>query len=456
MIEKTPEKFESVEELLKKAKMLRKSENYEKAIEIYDSILKKEKDNIKALNGKGAVFLLQKEYAKASKIFEKVLTINPNFDKALYNKGLVLYKFKKYEDAVRFFNRAIKINQNYAKCFNAKGASLFKLGKYRDAIKAFEEAKKRGKEALPCVNAAEVYLLHEDLKSASEELEEAFNRDDKHTNGRLVEGRVKIEEKDYDGAIESFEKAARSNLDDLNPLLWDAYAKYLKAECSIDVDKECKEEIFSIIRQQEYKKEIFSIIRQLERANELCKKEGQKELKACILYFLGYFYYKSKDTFAAKEKLEECINLKSKSQMEQRAHELLDGIWNYTIKPPWWRWWLWSPLHRWSRRMIFLVLLIPLFLLLFQSIIPEWLAFIKADLTVSLMILSLSIFIILSPSISSIKAKEVEVELRSPPSFELFLTPSIMKERIEEHVNSEECATRVGLLWKKLSSFFNF
>ena len=435
MIEKTPE-AKGVEELLKKAKMLRESENYEKAIEIYDSILKKEKDDIKALNGKGTVFYLQREYPKALKIFEKVITINPRFDKALYNKGLVLYRLHKYEDAVRFFNKAIKINWNYAKCFNAKGASLFKLGEYRNAIRAFKKAQERSKDALPCVNAAEVYLLHGDLNSAHEELVEAFNRDDKHTNGRIVEGRVKIEEKDYDGAIESFKKAAHSNLDDLNPLLWDAYAKYLKAECFIKVDKECKEEIFSIIRQQEYKKEIFSIIRQLERANELCKKEGQKKLKACILYFLGYFYYNSRDTFAAKEKLEECINLKSKSQMEQRAHELLDSIWNYTIKPPWWRWWLWSPLHRWSRRIIFVVFLIPLFLLLFQSIISEWLSFIKADLTVSLMVLSLSIFIILSPSISSIKAKEVEVELRSPPSFELFLTPSTMKEGIEEHVNS--------------------
>jgi Tfp pilus assembly protein PilF len=447
MIEKNPGESKNVEELLKKAKMLRTRRNYKKAIEICDSILKEEKDNAKALNSKGIAIYMCRDYEKALEIFEKATAVDPNFDKALYNKGLALFKLDRHEDAVEAFEKAIKVNQDYARSFNGKGASLFELGRYEEAIETFKEAKSRSNDARPWVNAAEVYLLHSDLDSARDELTEAFKRDDKNTNGLIINGRIEIEVKDYDSAIEEFRKAARSDLDDPTPLLWIAYAMYLKAECSIDIDledngkkekdKKEKEEILSYRRERNYKNEIFSIIRELERADELCKKKSQEKLKACILYFLGYFYYKSKDTFAAKEKLEECINLKSKSPIEQRAHELLDSIWCYTIKPPWWRWWLWSPVNRTLRRIIFLVLLIPIFLLLFHPTIPEWVSFIKADWTVSLIVVALSIFIILSPSISSIKAKEVEVELRSPPSFEPFVVPLTLKEKIEQHVELE-------------------
>lgn len=455
MIDENLEESKNVKQLLKKAKMLRESEDYENAIKIYDGILKKEKDNAKALNAKGSVLYSQRKYMKALILFEKALKVDGNFHKALYNKGLVLYRFKRYEDALRFFNEAIQVKKNYTICYNAQGTSLFKLGRYKDAVDAFNKAKVGEKDALPYINAAEAYLLQENLVSARGELEKALEIGGRRTNRLIVDGRIKIEEKDYDGAIKSFGEAASSDMENPRPLLWDAYAKYLKAECSIDTEYKGKEEIFSIIREQKYKEGMFSIIRELENANELCKKKEKEKLRACILYFLGYFYYKSKDTFAAKERLEECINLKSKSQAKQRAHELLDSIWNYTIKPPWWRWWLWSPLHRWSRRMIFLILLIPLFSLLLNPVIPKWLPFFKVDLTVSLIVLLLSIFIILSPSISSIKAEKFEVELRSPPSLELFITPPKMKEGIEEQEDSEEHAAWVILIWKKLYTLFS-
>lgn len=52
---------------------------------------------------------------------------------------------------------------------------------------------------------------------------------------------------------------------------------------------------------------------------------------------LGFLYYKRKDFFTAKERLKECVSLELESSANSRARGLLDYIWNYKIKPAWWR-----------------------------------------------------------------------------------------------------------------------
>ena len=103
------------------------------------------------------------------------------------------------------------------------------------------------------------------------------------------------------------------NIDNLKLFLWEAYANYLKAKFSLD--SKCLK----------YKEEITTIIRNLERAVSLIKKDG-KEIYAYILYFLGCFYLESEDIFTAKEMIEECIKLKSKSTIKTSARELLSNI----------------------------------------------------------------------------------------------------------------------------------
>ncbi|MBE9595114.1 MAG: hypothetical protein IMF19_16740, partial [Proteobacteria bacterium] len=160
------------------------------------------------------------------------------------------------------------------------------------------------------------------------------------------------------------------------------------------------------------------------------KKSGKKEVgaRANILYYLGYFYYKNKDLFAAKEKLKECILLKSKSLIVPRAHELLWNIWNYEIRPPWWRWWLSSPLYCRLKRIVFALLLSIPSLLLICTLIPEEFHSITVNGPIPIILIALSIFFLFSPSIKSIKTKEIEIELlNSPPSFELVLKPPKME-----------------------------
>jgi len=234
-----------------------------------------------------------------------------------------------------------------------------------------------------------------------------------------LQGRIKIEERDYDAASESFRKAI--SLDAGNPLLllWDAYANYLKTEFS------------SGLKDEKYQERIASITRSLERADKLSKKHG--ETRSYILYFLGYFYYKSKDFVTAKGRLKECITLKSGSPIEPFAHELLDNIWTYQIRPPWWRWWWDSPLDSQRRRATFVTLSLFIFaLLLLHPYIPGWFRFPLVNWALYGLLVALLLIILASPSIERIRARDIEVEMHSPPPFEPVLSPTIIEQRIEE------------------------
>jgi len=217
--------------------------------------------------------------------------------------------------------------------------------------------------ALAYTLLGELFFKLGNLKEASEKVEKALNIDEGLVPALSLQGRIKIEEKAYDAASEAFKKAMYLEIGNPIHFFWDTYTNYLKAEFSLDSED------------KKYQEEIARIIRNLEKMNEtLSKKQNQgKEIRAYVLYFLGHFYLKGNDIFTSKEKLEECIKLKSKSSIESPARELLGNIWNYRIRPPWWRWWLNSPLHRLPKKIgFFILLLLILALLLLHPFIPGW------------------------------------------------------------------------------------
>lgn len=423
-------------------------QRYQDAIKAFDRALEESPDFIKKVyHNKGMALFELKKYKDALKSLDKAIKEDPKYIKALYNKGVTLYKLQKYQDALEMFERIIEKEPDNIKIWNSKGITLERLNLDELAIKAFEEAAKRKKDDLsPYTCLGELYLDHGDLFSSKnaletvrkimenemknkskEEMEDEIKK--KISSSLILEGKIKIEEKQYDGAMDCFREAMHLDLDNVKPILFYAYARYLKAECTFDPEI------------KEYKSEIFATIRELERALDLCEKFNHKKLKACVLYFLGNLYYRSKDILAAKDRLEKCINLKSGATIDEKAHDLLKNIWNNVMRPRWWEWWLDSPLHRWEKRAAFLIIVFCLvFLFVLQAPFSQLIPFI--ELTISdgpkwypvLIAIGLLIFLILSPSIESIGAGEIDIKMRSQVTpLEVFLSPSIMKEEIEEN-----------------------
>ena len=236
--------------------------------------------------------------------------------------------------------------------WNNKGFSLANLKRYEEAIKALEKAIEiNPKEVLGYINLGVLFFNLGNLEDASKKAKEALERNKNLASTLSLQGRINIEEKKYDAASKFFKRAISLDIGNPKLFLWEAYASYLKAKFSFGS------------KSKKYQEKLIGIIRNLERAVSITERHGE-EMKPYILYFLGCFYLKSKDIFTAKEKFEECIRLKSKSPIETSAREMLGNIWNYQIRPPWWRWWLNSPLYRWPKRIGFLILVLSISALL--------------------------------------------------------------------------------------------
>jgi len=299
--------------------------------------------------------------------------------------------------------------------------ALSELGRYKEAIEAHKKAIEINlQNALAWTNLGELFFKLGNLKEAYENVEKALRVEKDLVPALSLQGRIKIEEKDYDAASDSFKKAMYLEIGNPIHFLWNIYANYLKVEFSLDSED------------KKYQEEVSRIIRNLEKMNEtLLKKQKQgKEIRAYVLYFLGHFYLKGNDIFTAKEKLEECIKLKSPIKVP--ARELLGNVWNYRIKPSWWRWWFNSPLYRWPKRFGFsILLLLILALLLLHPFIPGWFPSLQINWSLYVFLIVLLIIILLSPSIEHIRARDIEVELRSPPPIPV-LSPMVMEKEMKE------------------------
>jgi len=169
------------------------------------------------------------------------------------------------------------------------------------------------------------------------------------------------------------------------------------------------------MKDSKYQENIIRIIRKLEKAEELSKKSNN-EVRSHILFFSAVLYYKLKDYISAKRKLIECSKLNTSSKIN--ADEFLNYIWNYKIKPPFWTWWLMSPLHTWTKRIIFLLVVFSIITLgLFHPLIYLInINYLKINWSIYIIFLILLIAIVVFPNIKRIKTKELEIELNSPPA----------------------------------------
>ena len=243
-----------------------------------------------------------------------------------------------------------------------------------------------------------------------------------------LQGRIYIEQRDYEAARKSFKKAISRSPGDLKLLLWDAYAHYLETEFTLGPENRA------------YQEGITTIIRTLERVDALSS-EKSGNVKVYTLYFLGCFYYKAKDMFSAKERLDKCVKLCVKLESEMKepsstkasAWELLDHIWSYQIRPSFWRWWLDSPIYRRHRKARFVVLAgILCTLLVVHPFLPVWYPELEINWAIYMLSIILPLVFLFLPIIERIRAREFELELRPPPSFESVLSPGEMGKKMKE------------------------
>ncbi|MHC1757013.1 MAG: tetratricopeptide repeat protein [Methanosarcina sp.] len=493
-----------------------------------------DKFNADSINNMGLTECYQRRYGDSSANFDISIRIGNRYGQLLgdpwYNKGLLLFRMGEYEKSVEAFDKSIHINPDCSSARKNKGIILCVLGRYEEALQMFKEA------SLIRPNEGEIHILRagtllklDDIQKADQEINKVFKNPNsllkpgniqEYDGGRenvfkdpvmsshekskayTIKGQIEVDKLNYDNAITCFEKAIYYNPSDLSLSVWNAYARYLKAEFLTSKKKDKSqmqnsEKIDPI--NEKYREGIISIIRDLEKISvefdkrkkniklpgteyEREKIDKEKLSEEYVYYLTGYLYYKINDFYSALDKLQKCISLKPRKNgnqtigsvdeqksVKEPAKILINNIWEYQINPPFWRWWLESPINKETKREFFgatsllvfialfpeftrdLVLALIDFLASFPSVsslisslpaplkgliqdvnalIPEF--FNSINETTQYIILAILFFILLFPSIEHIKGKDLEIKLKnSPAPFNNFypLTPDLTPEK---------------------------
>ena len=349
---------------------------------------------------------------------------------------------RRYKEALEAFNKALQINPKYIEAINNKVYVYEKLGEYNNALKQCDEILGIDDKNLSALMyKAKLQFNVSDIANTSKTLDNIFVLNKAYYEAWFLYGKVQIEEKRYPNAKNSFSKLLELNPDDTSIHLWHAYADYLSTEFAHGNSN------------SKYSESISSIIRNLERINEIPFKDNNT--KSYILYFLGCFYFKIGDYYSSIEYLKKCLNLKCKPNIKINAKYLLGDIWNFQIKPRWWRWWLVSPIYKWTKRIVFVsISIISAILLVGPSIVSKFFPndTINIEPIPFVIIISILFFIILTPNIQKIKAKDIEIDLPPPAFMDSLFPPALMGSIISEYkVMPETSNYKKGIFSRRLN-----
>jgi tetratricopeptide (TPR) repeat protein len=140
---------DSVEELLKKAKILANQEKFKEALDILENLYENNPNSeevkeslLKILFTFGGYlndeYTLQ--YHEAKKTFKRILQIDPNNYRAHYNLGIANFNLDNIEEAKRCYEEAIRIKPDYKYCFYNMGLIYEGEGNFQKALKYYEIA----------------------------------------------------------------------------------------------------------------------------------------------------------------------------------------------------------------------------------------------------------------------------------------------------------------------------
>ena len=158
---------------------------------LWENVLVKFPNNVRAYNGLGVIFKEQEEYDKALIQFERVLEINSNYFPAYYNMGDVQYKLGDYKAAVTYFIKVLKLNPSYhfhLDTLNSLAITYSEMGDAENAVNAFKEAIKLFPSSVMLYNnLGRQYIKMGDFDSAIEILKKGIEvREEPHLRSNLA------------------------------------------------------------------------------------------------------------------------------------------------------------------------------------------------------------------------------------------------------------------------------
>jgi tetratricopeptide (TPR) repeat protein len=118
--------------------------DYNGAIALYNKVLEKDPNNVKALYSKGKALSVLANYSptlfnSAIASYDKVLSLDPNNIGALYNRGNAFAKLGNYNSAIASYDKVLSLDPNNSGALYGKANALAKLGNYNAALSLYNK-----------------------------------------------------------------------------------------------------------------------------------------------------------------------------------------------------------------------------------------------------------------------------------------------------------------------------
>jgi tetratricopeptide (TPR) repeat protein len=126
-------KEEKIKEFTKQGKIAFDKKDYNKADEMYSSIIKIDSLNGNAYANLGFINFYSNKFIVAIKMFDQAIKINA-IDEVYFYRGLSKQYLHEYKDAICDYDTAISLDNSYAKAYHNRGLCYENLGEYNKAI----------------------------------------------------------------------------------------------------------------------------------------------------------------------------------------------------------------------------------------------------------------------------------------------------------------------------------
>ena len=120
-------------------------ENYEKALDYFEKLIKLDENHMPAWFYKGMILSETEKCEDAIKCYDKVMLMDEPPDQTWFNKGVALHILGKYKQALECYEQYMKYDEEYHNDLDVltlKSAALLELGKNDEAIVYYDRAVK--------------------------------------------------------------------------------------------------------------------------------------------------------------------------------------------------------------------------------------------------------------------------------------------------------------------------
>ena len=185
---------------------------FDEAYEIYKEISNSDPKNANSINQIARILLQKSKYKEALEYFKKTLSLKPNNPIICFNISNLLLQLNQINSAEKYLDKGLMLNPDHHFGLFIKGKIHFKKKEFEFAIKELSNSFEQNEHNYQTLKwIAESYHSLEKRKEAKLFFEKYISKEEKDDEVLNTLGVFEFEEKNYERALDFFEKSIQSS-----------------------------------------------------------------------------------------------------------------------------------------------------------------------------------------------------------------------------------------------------